>query len=146
MRVVVQRVRNGNVKTGGEVSGAIGKGLLLLVAIHDEDTREELQWICEKVLKLRIFDDAEGKMNESVQDVGGALLVVSQFTLYGDTDKGNRPSYTAAAGPEKAERLYEEMIDYFREHSDLQVETGVFGAYMEVSLLNDGPVTLILDR
>lgn len=146
MRVVVQRVRHAEVKVDREATGSIDKGLLLLVGIHGDDTREEVEWMCEKILKLRIFDDIDGRMNESVQDVGGAILVVSQFTLYGDAARGNRPSYVEAAGPDKAEGLYDGMIAYFREHSDLQVESGVFGAYMEVTLLNDGPVTIILDR
>lgn len=146
MRVVVQRVRRAKVEVDGRVTGSIQKGLLLLVGIHEDDTEEELEWISDKILKLRIFDDENGKMNDSVQDVEGELLVVSQFTLYGDAEKGNRPSYIEAAGPEKAEELYEQMIRYFREHADLKVETGEFGAYMDVELLNDGPVTIILDR
>lgn len=146
MRVVLQRVREARVEIDSEVTGSIEKGLLLLVGIHNEDTREELEWICEKILKLRIFKDEQGKMNDSVTDVGGELLVVSQFTLYGDARKGNRPGFSEAAGPEKAEKLYDAMVAYFTEHSELNVETGVFGAYMDVHLLNDGPVTLILDR
>lgn len=146
MRVVVQRVRRARVEVGKEVTGSIAKGLLLLVGIHEEDTEEELRWICDKILKLRIFDDENGKMNDSVQDISGELLVVSQFTLYGDAEKGNRPSYIEAAGPEKAEQLYEQMISYFKKESDLNVETGKFGAYMDVDLVNGGPVTIILDR
>lgn len=146
MRVVVQRVREAAVKTEKKETGAIGTGLLLLVGIHEDDTEEELEWICDKILKLRIFDDEEGKMNLSVRDVNGSLLVVSQFTLYGDAQKGNRPSYIEAAGPEKAEKMYDEMIRYLRKQSGLTVETGKFGAYMDVHLVNDGPVTIILDR
>jgi len=146
MRVVVQRVREAAVKVENEETGSIENGLLLLVGIHEEDTGEELEWMSEKILNLRIFDDDEGKMNLSVQDIEGDLLVVSQFTLYGDARKGNRPSYIEAAGPDKAEKLYEDMIRYFREHSDLKIETGRFGAYMDVHLVNDGPVTIILDR
>ncbi|MDR8391316.1 D-aminoacyl-tRNA deacylase [Aliifodinibius sp. S!AR15-10] len=146
MRVVVQRVRHAKVEVDNKETGSIQNGLLLLVGIHEEDSEEELEWMCEKILKLRIFDDESGKMNDSVQHVGGELLVVSQFTLYGDAEKGNRPSYIKAAGPDKAEELYEKMISYFKEHSDVNVETGVFGAYMDVELLNDGPVTIILDR
>ncbi|MDZ7692102.1 MAG: D-aminoacyl-tRNA deacylase [Balneolaceae bacterium] len=146
MRVVVQRVRRAKIEVEDEVTGSIGKGLLLLVGIHEEDTEEELRWICDKILKLRIFDDENGKMNDSVQDISGELLVVSQFTLYGDAEKGNRPSYIEAAGPEKAEQLYEQMISYFKKKSELNVETGKFGAYMDVDMLNEGPVTIILDR
>lgn len=146
MRVVVQRVRQAKVEVEEEETGAINNGLLLLVGIHENDTEEQLQWMCEKILKLRIFDDEKGKMNYSVQDVSGELLVVSQFTLYGDAAKGNRPSYMEAAGPDKAEKLYEEMIRYFKDHSEVNVETGRFGAYMDVELLNDGPVTIILEK
>ena len=146
MKVVLQRARNASVRVDDERVGAITSGLVLLVGIHEEDTEEELEWICDKILKMRIFDDQDGKMNLSVQDVGGELLVISQFTLYGDASKGNRPSYIEAAGPEKAEKLYEQMIRYFKKHSDLQVESGTFGAYMDVQLTNDGPVTIILDK
>ncbi|MFH5884555.1 D-aminoacyl-tRNA deacylase [Halalkalibaculum sp. DA3122] len=146
MRVVVQRVRHAKVEVEGKVTGSISNGLLLLVGIHRDDTVEKLKWICDKILKLRIFDDRSGKMNDSVQDISGELLVVSQFTLYGDPEKGNRPSYMEAAGPGKAEELYEQMIRYFKEHSQLNVESGKFGAYMDVELLNDGPVTILLDR
>lgn len=126
--------------------GSIDSGLVLLVGIHGEDTEEDLEWICRKILKMRIFDDEDGKMNLSVQDVKGGLLVVSQFTLYGDASKGNRPSYIEAAGPEKAEKLYERMIRYFEEHSELNVQSGTFGAYMDVQLTNDGPVTIVLEK
>lgn len=146
MRVVVQRVRHARVESDKQEVGAIEKGLLLLVGIHEDDTEEQVQWMSDKILKLRIFDDEDGKMNYSVQDVGGELLVVSQFTLYGDAEKGNRPSYIKAAGPEKAEDLYEKLIMSLRDQSELNVETGWFGAYMDVELLNDGPVTIILDR
>lgn len=146
MKIVLQRAKDASVLVEGEPVGSIHSGLVLLVGIHEEDSKEEMEWICEKILKLRVFDDENGKMNLSVQDVQGELLVVSQFTLYGDPSKGNRPSYIDAAGPEKAERLYEEMIRYFKEHSDLKVESGTFGSYMDVKLTNDGPVTIILDK
>lgn len=146
MRVVVQRVRQAKVEVDKEVVGSINKGLLLLVGIHVNDTREELEWMCEKIMKLRIFDDGEGRMNLSVQDVKGELLVVSQFTLYGDAQKGNRPSYIEAAGPDKAGQMYEKFLDYVKTRPGLKVEAGVFGAYMDVTLVNDGPVTIILDR
>ena len=146
MRVVVQRVRKAQVTVKNTETGSIRQGLLLLVGIHENDTEEEMEWICRKIMKLRIFDDSDGKMNLSVRDIGGELLVVSQFTLYGDARKGNRPSYVEAAGPEKAEKLYKQMVQYLKEHSDLNVETGRFGAYMDVELLNDGPVTIILEK
>lgn len=146
MKVVLQRAKNASVKVNNKMVGSIDSGLVLLVGIHGEDTEEDLEWICRKILKMRIFDDEEGKMNLSVQDVGGELLLVSQFTLYGDASKGNRPSYIEAAGPEKAEKLYEEMIRYFEKHSGLNVQSGTFGAYMEVQLTNDGPVTIVLEK
>ncbi len=146
MKVVLQRVKNASVTVREKHTGAIGKGLLLLVGIHEEDTDEEMKWMCKKILNLRIFDDEEGKMNYSVKDVEGELMVVSQFTLYGDARKGNRPSYVQAARPEKAEQLYNRMIDYLKEGTDLKVETGIFGAHMDVALCNDGPVTIILEK
>jgi len=146
MKVVLQRVSKASVFVDHVQRGAIKKGLLLLVGIHEDDTSEQMQWLCNKILKLRIFDDEEGKMNLSLKDVKGELLVVSQFTLYGDYEKGNRPSYIQAAGPDKAEKLYEDMIAYFKSNSDLNVETGEFGAHMDVQLHNDGPVTLVLER
>lgn len=146
MKVVLQRVSEASVLVDHVQTGAIKKGLLLLVGIHEEDGPEQMQWLCDKILKLRIFDDADGKMNLSVQDVEGELLVVSQFTLYGDYEKGNRPSYFQAAGPDKAEKLYEDMIRYLKNNSELNVETGEFGAYMDVQLYNDGPVTLVLEK
>ncbi len=146
MKVVLQRAKNASVTVNKKTVGAISSGLVLLVGIHEKDTEEEMQWISDKILKMRIFDDKEGKMNLSVQDVGGELLVISQFTLYGDASKGNRPSYIEAAGPEKAEKLYEQMIEYFKKNSALKVESGTFGAYMDVKLTNDGPVTIILEK
>lgn len=146
MKVVVQRVKSASVKAGKQICGVIDRGLLLLVGVHQEDTLEQMEWMCEKILKLRIFEDKEGKMNRSVTDEQGQILVVSQFTLYGDARKGTRPSYIEAARPEKAEPMYEEMIQYFREHSELDIQTGEFGAMMEVELINDGPVTLILEK
>lgn len=146
MKVVLQRVKNASVTVGGGEIGAIEKGLLLLVGVHEEDTEEQMEWICNKILNLRVFDDEEGKMNYSVTDIGVDLLVVSQFTLYGDARKGNRPSYVQAAGPEKAEKLYNQMISYLKKHADLKVGTGKFGAHMDVSLCNDGPVTIILEK
>ena len=126
--------------------GAIDKGLLVLLGVHQNDTDAELKWMCEKILKLRIFEDEEEKMNLSVSDVAGELLVVSQFTLYGDARKGTRPSFIESARPEKAEPLYESMISYFKSNSNLKVESGIFGAMMDVQLVNDGPVTIILEK
>ena len=146
MRVVVQRVSEAKVTVEDEVTGAIQQGLLLLVGVHHDDTDEQLKWMCEKILKLRVFPDEEGKMNKSVSDVQGGILVVSQFTLYGDAKKGTRPSYIEAARPEKAEPMYERMIEYFKTHSELDIQGGKFGAMMDVHLINDGPVTLILEK
>ena len=146
MKIVVQRVKEASVTVGNEITGVIQKGLLLLVGIHVDDTPEQMKWMCDKILKLRVFEDDDDKMNLSVTDVGGEILVVSQFTLYGDAKKGTRPSYIQAARPEKAEPMYEEMIQYFKDHSGLEIQTGKFGAMMDVKLVNDGPVTLILEK
>lgn len=146
MKVVIQRVSEASVLVDGESTGSIGMGLLLLVGIHEDDTGKEVEWISDKILKMRIFDDKDGKMNYSVSDVEGEILVVSQFTLYGNAEKGNRPSYIEAAGPDKARKLYEDMIVYLKKKSSLKVESGEFGAYMDVRLRNDGPVTIILEK
>jgi D-tyrosyl-tRNA(Tyr) deacylase len=146
MKVVVQRVEKASVEVDESTVGSIGQGLLVLAGFHGNDSQKDVVWMCEKLLKLRIFSDSEDKMNLSVQDVGGSLLVVSQFTLYGDTRKGTRPSFVESARPEKAIPLYEFMVDYLRKNSSLSIETGEFGAMMKVSLINDGPVTLILER
>ncbi|PWN05955.1 D-aminoacyl-tRNA deacylase [Rhodohalobacter mucosus] len=146
MKIVVQRVKRASVTVNGEIIGKIGHGLLLLAGIHADDTDEQLEWCCNKIMKLRIFNDQEGLMNRSVQDVNGEILVVSQFTLYGDTRKGTRPGFTDAAPPEAAEPIYERMIEIFRQRTDLNVESGVFGAMMDVELVNDGPVTLIIKK
>lgn len=146
MKIVVQRVKEASVTVGNEITGAIEQGLLLLVGIHEDDTDDQLKWMCEKILKLRIFEDDEGKMNRSVSDVEGGILVVSQFTLYGDARKGTRPSFIAAARPEKAEPMYDQMIEYFQSISSLNIQGGKFGAMMDVHLVNDGPVTLILEK
>lgn len=145
MRVVLQRVSRARVTVDGRVTGEIGRGLLLLAGFTDGDTDEALAWMADKVVELRIFPDDEGKMNRSVRDVGGGLLVVSQFTLYGDTRKGRRPSFVDAARPEVAIPLYERFVDLLRA-TGLPVGTGEFGAMMDVELLNEGPVTLILER
>lgn len=146
MRAVVQRVKSASVTVDGSITGEIGKGLLILAAVHRDDDEKQLRWIADKILKLRVFNDENGKMNRSVTDEKGGLLVVSQFTLYGDTRKGTRPSYIESAPPEKAEGMYNDLVRYLRDNSDLNIQEGVFGAMMEVSLVNDGPVTIILDR
>lgn len=143
MRAVVQRVLNASVAIGGTVKGEIGKGYLVLLGIEENDTEKDLDYIAEKLLWLRVFEDEAGKMNRSVLDAGGSILLVSQFTLYGDARKGRRPSFIHAARPEKAIPLYEAMIARLR--AALPVETGEFGADMQVSLVNDGPVTILLD-
>lgn len=146
MKIVLQRVSEASVSVNNEQVGTIGNGLMLLVGIHEDDTEEQMKWLADKILKLRIFDDQDGKMNLSVQDIEGEILVVPQFTLYGDYEQGNRPSYFDAAGPDKANKLYEKMISYLKSNSDLYIDTGRFGAYMDVQLHNDGPVTLVLER
>ena len=145
MRVLLQRVSRAEVRVDGAVVGSVGRGHLLLVGIREGDGLAELEWMADKVLGLRVFPDEEGRMNRSLQDVGGSLLVVSQFTLYGDTRKGRRPSFVDAADPDVAVPLYEQLVEILREKG-VHVETGVFGAMMEVELVNDGPVTLMLER
>ena len=144
MRAVVQRVRRAGVCVDGVQIAEIGKGLLVLVGIARTDSRTDLEWMARKIVDLRIFDDSEGKLNLSLKDVGGKLLVVSQFTLHGDCRKGRRPSYTEAAPPEQAEMLYREFLEIVRQTLP-DVQRGQFQAEMQVSLVNDGPVTLILD-
>ena len=146
MRIVIQRVSRASVTIDGEISGEIDRGLLLLVGIHETDTKAEAGWCCSKIPRLRIFEDEEGKMNLSAQDINGGILVVSQFTLYGNTKKGTRPSFIEAARPEVAEPLYEYMIDKLKKESGLKIESGEFGAMMDVELINDGPVTIILEK
>lgn len=145
MRVLAQRVSRAQVTVDGVVTGCIAGGLLLLVGIGKNDDERELEWMAGKVMRLRVFPDDEGKMNLSVQEAGGGLLVVSQFTLYGDCRKGNRPSFASSAPPAEAERLYLRFVDMLRAESGLDVQTGVFAAHMEVELVNDGPVTLWLE-
>lgn len=145
MRVVLQRVSRARVTVDGRTTGEIGPGLLLLVGFIEGDGEEALAWMAEKVVGLRIFPDEEGKMNRSLEEAGGAVLVVSQFTLYGDARKGRRPSFIEAARPETAVPLYERFIELLRA-TGRPVATGQFGAMMDVELVNDGPVTLILER
>ncbi|MGE5247451.1 MAG: D-aminoacyl-tRNA deacylase [Verrucomicrobiota bacterium] len=146
MKAVVQRVSQASVSVEGEVVGAIGTGLLVLVGIGREDDEAAGRWLADKLLKLRVFEDVEGRLNRTVSDAGGGILVVSQFTLYGDVSRGNRPGFEAAAPPETAEPLYEKTVGYLRAVSPVPVETGRFRAAMKVSLVNDGPVTVLLER
>lgn len=144
MRGVVQRVTRASVTVDGEITGKIGKGLLVLLGVSTEDEESDAVYLLDKIINLRIFEDAAGKMNLSLIDVGGELLVVSQFTLYGDTRRGRRPSYLEAAAPEKANYLYEFFVTEARKQI-ATVETGRFQAMMAVELINDGPVTILLD-
>lgn len=146
MRAVVQRVSRATVTIGGEVEGSIGTGLLAFVGIRRGDDDAACRWLCEKLLRLRVFEDAQGKMNRTVSEAGGGILLVSQFTLYGDVRKGNRPGFDEAASPEEAEPLYDRMAAYLRDASPVPVATGRFRAEMAVELVNDGPVTILLER
>jgi D-tyrosyl-tRNA(Tyr) deacylase len=145
MRVVLQRVTRASVKVEGEAVGEIGAGVLVLLGIARDDTEQDALYLLEKIVSLRIFEDAAGRMNLSVAETGGALLVVSQFTLYGDVRRGRRPSWSEAAAPEVAEPLYEFFVSEARKMSLQRVETGSFRRIMEVELVNDGPVTILLD-
>lgn len=143
MRAVVQRVDRASVTIDGNVNGKIEKGFMVLMGIDEKDEQKDLDYICDKLMGLRIFEDEEGKMNRSIIDAGGSILLISQFTLYGDARKGKRPSFIRAARPEKAIPLYEAAIAKLSEK--VHVETGIFGAEMKVELVNDGPVTILLD-
>jgi D-tyrosyl-tRNA(Tyr) deacylase len=145
MRVVIQRVQSASVTIDKKLFSAIEKGLLILVGIEEADTTEDIDWLCRKIIDLRIFADAEGKMNLSVKDAGGDILVISQFTLHASTKKGNRPSYIKAARPETAIPLYENFTTMLSNLYQKPVKTGVFGADMQVLLVNDGPVTICID-
>ncbi len=144
MRAVLTRVTSASVTIDGEVVGSIGKGFLILLGVGPEDTEEHCRWLAQKMLSLRIFEDENGKMNLGLEDVGGQVLVVSQFTLYGNCRKGRRPSFTDAAGPDLGNRLYEKFLDICTELG-YEPQHGRFGADMKVASVNDGPVTLILD-
>ncbi len=145
MRIVVQRVSHASVKVEGRITGAIEKGLLVLLGIEDSDGEEDITWLSNKIVNLRVFDDENGVMNRSLLETGGAILLVSQFTLHASTKKGNRPSYIRASKPDVAIPLYEKVIRQLEKDSGKKVETGIFGADMKVELLNDGPVTIIID-
>ena len=145
MRIVIQKVSKASVKVKGNLVSAIDKGILVLLGIEDADTDEDIDWLIKKMLQLRIFDDKNGIMNLSVQEVNGEVLIVSQFTLHANTKKGNRPSYIRASRPEFAIPIYEKFVEKTEVILGKKVGTGIFGAMMEVSLLNDGPVTIIID-
>jgi D-aminoacyl-tRNA deacylase len=145
MRIVLQRVSEASVRINGSVKGEIGKGFLILLGIEHDDTNEDAQWLIQKITQLRVFSDEEGKMNLSIQEIKGRMLVVSQFTLHASTKKGNRPSYIRAARPETAIPLYNFFLDELERIAEQKVESGEFGADMKVALVNDGPVTIIMD-
>lgn len=145
MRCVIQRVSSASVTINGNVKSAIGNGLLLLVGIEDNDSDEDIEWLSSKIVKLRVFNDDAGVMNWSVQEIGGDILCVSQFTLHASTKKGNRPSYIKASRPDFAIPMYEKLIGQIEKDLERKIFTGEFGADMKVSLLNDGPVTIIID-
>jgi D-tyrosyl-tRNA(Tyr) deacylase len=145
MKAVLQRVSDASVTINGALHSAIGPGLMILLGIEEADNQEDIEWLANKITNLRIFNDAEGVMNLSIKDIGGNMLLVSQFTLFANTKKGNRPSYIQAARPETAIPLYEAMITELEKQLGKPVKTGVFGADMKVALVNDGPVTIIID-
>jgi D-aminoacyl-tRNA deacylase len=146
VRVVLQRVSRGEVRVNGAITGRIGRGYVVLAGFADGDGDDTLIWMADKIVGLRLFADDHGKMNLALEEVDGSLLVVSQFTLYGDASKGRRPSFIAAAGPDRAIPLYERFLELLIERVPGRVESGEFGAMMEVELVNDGPVTLVLER
>ena len=145
MKIVIQRVKYSNVKVDSKIVGKIEKGFMVLLGVGPEDTEEQADYLVQKLIKLRVFEDENGKMNLSLKDVNGELLIISQFTLYADCSGGNRPSFSNAAKPEKANELYEYFIKKCEEQN-VKVEHGIFGADMKVELLNDGPVTIILEK
>ena len=145
MRAVIQRVSSASVTIEGRISGKVGKGLLVLLGIEDSDNQEDIEWLSAKIANLRIFNDQDGVMNVSIKDDGGDLLLVSQFTLHASTKKGNRPSYIKASKPEFAIPMYEKMIAQIEKDLGKKIQTGEFGADMKVELVNDGPVTILMD-
>lgn len=145
MKVVIQRVKSSSVSVADEIVGEINQGLLILLGITHDDTKDQCDWLANKVINMRIFSDSEDKLNLSVKDIAGSILLISQFTLYAEAEKGNRPSFTSAARPETAKPLYEYFIDKLKAN-DIPVESGIFGADMQVKLINDGPITIILER
>lgn len=145
MRVVIQRVTNASVSIGGRIKGKIEKGFMILVGIVEEDTEKDIEWLSKKIVNLRVFDDENGVMNRSIRDIGGDILLVSQFTLHAMTAKGNRPSYIRAAKPEFSKGFYDEFVKAVECELGKPVQTGEFGAEMMVELTNDGPVTILID-
>ena len=145
MRAVIQRVTQASCTVDGEITGAINLGFLVLLGIEDADTEDDLQWLAQKINGLRVFGDENGLMNKSLADIDGDILLISQFTLFAQTKKGNRPSFIRAARPDKAVPLYEKMISVLEGLAGKKIATGIFGADMKISLLNDGPVTIIMD-
>jgi D-tyrosyl-tRNA(Tyr) deacylase len=145
MRAILQRVSAASCRVDGELTGEIGIGFLVLLGIEDKDTNEDLQWLAQKIAGMRVFGDENGLMNRALADVDGNILLISQFTLFAQTKKGNRPSFIRAAKPDKAIPLYEQMIKLLHEITGKRIATGIFGADMKVSLVNDGPVTIIMD-
>ena len=145
MRAVIQRVSSASCKVDGEVTGSVASGFLVLLGIEDEDSEQDMQWLAQKMVNLRVFNDENGLMNKSIQDIGGNILLISQFTLLAQTKKGNRPSFIRAAKPDKAKPMYIAMADYLSTLLGKQVAMGIFGADMKIELLNDGPVTIIMN-
>lgn len=146
MKTVIQRVKSASVTIDGKIYSSINQGLLILYGVEKGDSEDFSKYLCEKISKLRIFEDENGKMNLSVKDINGEILIVSQFTLAGDTRKGTRPSFDTAMPPKEAEIMYENFVSLMKETSNLNIKTGVFGAMMDVALINDGPVTFILEK
>ena len=145
MRAVIQRVTEASCTVDGNITGAIEQGLLVLLGVEDDDSREDMEWLGNKLVNLRIFSDENGLMNKSIQDIGGNILLISQFTLFAQTKKGNRPSFIRAGKPDKAKPMYEEMANLLCSLLNKQVQLGIFGADMKINLLNDGPVTIIMN-
>lgn len=145
MIVVIQRVSQASVKINGNLKGNIQQGFMILLGIRGDDKQEDIEWLCKKIINLRVFNDKEGKMNQSLVDIGGDILLISQFTLYASTKKGNRPSFIEAAKPDIAVPLYEQFITHLTNQLNKPIQTGEFGADMKVSLINDGPVTIMID-
>lgn len=145
MRVIIQRTKRASVRIENEIKSEINQGMLILVGIEDSDNEDDINWLCKKIINLRIFDDQEGVMNLSIKDIGGDILAVSQFTLHASTRKGNRPSYIRASKPEIAIPMYEKFCQTLEEALGKPIQTGTFGADMQVALINDGPVTIIID-
>ena len=145
LRAVIQRVLNASVAVDGKTIGSIEKGILVFLGVAPEDTEKDIKWLADKIVGLRIFEDEQEKMNKSLLDINGEVLIISQFTLYGDCRKGKRPSFTLSAKPEFAKNMYDKFITYVKDNNNIKVETGIFQADMKVSLINDGPVTFMLD-